>query len=104
MVRRSAFVIVLIFAMALPCAPALAASASSSGYDAPAGVTQLDVSQPNGTTSAGVPSTSRTVKQSSSSSLPFTGLDVGLIGVAGLTLLLLGFGMARISRSPRRVE
>lgn len=104
MVRRSAFIIVLTAAMALPCAPALAASASSSGYDVPAGVTQLDVSQPNGTASAGVPSPSRTVTHNSSSSLPFTGLDVGLIAVAGMALLLLGFGMARISRSPRRVE
>ena len=102
MVRRSAFVIVLIAALALPCAPALAASASASGYDQPAGVTQLDVAPPGGTTSEGVPS--RTVKHPSSSSLPFTGLDVGLIALAGLTLLLLGFGMARISRSPSRVE
>lgn len=32
--------------------------------------------------------------------LPFTGLDVALIGIAGGSLLVLGFGMRRLTRAP----
>jgi hypothetical protein len=34
----------------------------------------------------------------SSDSLPFTGMDVTLLGVGGLSLLALGFGVRRLSR------
>lgn len=40
---------------------------------------------------------------SSSDELPFTGLDLGLIGVAGGSLLLLGMGMRRLTRAPDAV-
>ena len=32
--------------------------------------------------------------------LPFTGLDLGLLGAAGGMLLVLGFGMRRLMRAP----
>lgn len=35
----------------------------------------------------------------SSGSLPFTGVDLGLMGVAGGSLLLIGLGMRRLTRS-----
>ena len=35
--------------------------------------------------------------------LPFTGLDLGLLAVAGGSLLLLGFGMRRLTRAPDNV-
>ena len=35
--------------------------------------------------------------------LPFTGLDLGLVAVAGASLMLLGFGMRRLTRSPGSV-
>ena len=34
-----------------------------------------------------------------SGELPFTGLDLGLLGVAGASLLLVGFGMRRMTRA-----
>ena len=40
---------------------------------------------------------------SSSEELPFTGLDLGLLAVAGGSLLLLGFGMRRLTRGPNSV-
>ena len=39
-------------------------------------------------------------QQSSGGELPFTGLDVGLIAIAGASLVLLGFGMRRLTRAP----
>jgi hypothetical protein len=38
-------------------------------------------------------------KQQASNELPFTGLDVGLVGAAGAMLLAAGFGIRRLSRS-----
>jgi len=38
-----------------------------------------------------------------SDELPFTGLDLGLIGVAGGSLMLLGLGMRRLTRAPDAV-
>ena len=32
--------------------------------------------------------------------LPFTGLDLGLVAVAGASLMLLGVGMRRLTRAP----
>jgi len=34
------------------------------------------------------------------SQLPFTGADIGLLGAAGASLVLLGFGMRRLTRTP----
>ncbi len=36
----------------------------------------------------------------SSEELPFTGLDLGLVAVAGASLMLLGVGMRRLTRAP----
>lgn len=36
----------------------------------------------------------------SSDELPFTGLDLGLVAVAGFSLMLLGVGMRRLTRAP----
>lgn len=37
---------------------------------------------------------------SSGGELPFTGLDVGLIAIAGVSLLAMGFAMRRLTRAP----
>ncbi len=41
-----------------------------------------------------------TTAETSGGSLPFTGLDVVLIAVAGTGILALGLGMRRLTRSP----
>ena len=38
-------------------------------------------------------------RTATSGELPFTGLDLGLLGVAGASLLLMGAGMRRMTRS-----
>lgn len=40
------------------------------------------------------------IESAGTGSLPFTGLDIGLIGIAGGVLLLFGLGMRRLTRSP----
>lgn len=39
-------------------------------------------------------------KVSSGGELPFSGLDVGLIAIAGASLVLMGFAMRRLTRAP----
>ena len=50
---------------------------------------------------AGEPSSS--AEPSSAEELPFTGLDLGLLAVAGGSLLVLGLGMRRLTRGPNSV-
>ncbi|MEJ7817208.1 MAG: hypothetical protein WKF49_00890 [Thermoleophilaceae bacterium] len=40
---------------------------------------------------------------SSGDSLPFTGLDLGLVAAAGASLMLMGVGMRRLTRAPDSV-
>lgn len=84
---------------------ALAQNPTQTGYNAiPSGVTQIQLKQPKpGTPSASVQAaaTNNTTPTASSgkSSLPFTGLDVGLAVAAGALLLALGLGIRRLSRT-----
>jgi hypothetical protein len=61
-----------------------ATSPVQQGYSTTAGVVQTQVNSP---------------KEQSSGELPFTGLDVGLVGAAGAMLLGAGFGIRRLSRT-----
>ena len=65
------------------------------GYSTPGGAVQTQVDRGNDPGNETPPPQS---VQESSSSLPFTGLDVALIVGAGGMLLLLGFGLRRFSR------
>jgi hypothetical protein len=76
------------FAVSAPIATA-ATSPVQQGYSTTAGVVQSQVNAPKDETRA----------QTSSSDLPFTGLDVGLVGAAGAMLLGAGFGIRRLSRT-----
>jgi hypothetical protein len=85
-------------ALAAGAPAAFAQSPSEEGYGEPAGAvqTQLNGSGPAAKTeTAGAAATTQNAK---TSGLPFTGLDVALIVGAGGVLLLLGFGMRRLSR------
>ncbi|MGI8750616.1 MAG: hypothetical protein ACR2J6_08745 [Thermoleophilaceae bacterium] len=42
-------------------------------------------------------------RSASGDSLPFTGLDLGLVAAAGASLMLLGAGMRRLTRAPDSV-
>lgn len=80
-------------------APAAYAQSGQDGYqgDAPSILDQTsgDPVAKSGTS----PSTQKAATQrtASSDALPFTGLDLGIVAVAGGSLMLLGFGMRRLT-------
>ena len=82
-------------ALLLFAAPAASAETSAQpGYSTPAGNIQQQV---GGGHDAPRPRTAPV--ESRGGSLPFTGLDLGLVGAAGGVLLAAGFAVRRLSRS-----
>jgi hypothetical protein len=89
----SAVWVALLFA-----APAAGAqSAAQNGYAQPAGSVQQQLSSTHDDSHARAVAT-----DSRGSSLPFTGLDIGLVGAASGVLLAIGFGIRRLSRAEPR--
>ena len=104
--------------MSLSTAPALAASPSATGYDETGANEVLQVlgaSESNPPAAGGTNGASGTAGvtaevaapteagEVSSSSLPFTGLDVGIVLLAGAALLGVGLVMRRTAR-PRTTQ
>lgn len=59
---------------------------------------------PNGNSTAGDSGSGPSDTQSSDGgSLPFTGADLGVVGGAGAMLILLGFGLRRMTHRPSQV-
>ena len=86
-------------AVGAPAAVAQTTDPSQEGYSTPGGAVQTQLDNGNDPGNEATTSGPRTVQSAdSSSSLPFTGLDVALIVGAGGMLLLLGFGLRRFSR------
>jgi hypothetical protein len=83
-------------------APAFAEDSSLEGYGGPGSDVLSEIQQPSGQVaekkSAPVSNQAGESAQSSGT-LPFTGLDLGLLGAAGAGLLALGIGMRRLTRS-----
>ena len=91
--RKTSISILIGAALALSAPVASAATSPvQQGYSTTAGVVQSEVNAPKEQASA-------PAHQSNGNELPFTGLDVGLVGVAGAMLLGAGFGIRRLSRS-----
>ena len=88
---------VLVGAALATSAPIASAATSpvQQGYSTTAGVVQSQVNAPKQQAQAPATETS----SNGGSNLPFTGLDVGLVGAAGAMLLGAGFGIRRLSRS-----
>jgi len=86
-------ILVLAFVLA---APAFAQPSSQDGYTDQAGQVQAQVDEES---SAPVAATGS--GGGGGGSLPFTGLDVALIGGAGVLLVGAGIGMQRLTRAPR---
>jgi hypothetical protein len=74
---------------------ALAASATQSGYD---DTNDVKVTKDKSTTSPTKATAKATPAATTASSLPFTGLEAGLIGVAGLGLAGTGLFLRRAAR------
>ena len=93
--KTVAVIAVLLLSLAL-AAPAAFAQSSLDGYiqEGPA-----IVDKTSGDGNGDVPG-SGDAAGTSSAELPFTGLDLGLLGAAGASLLVLGVGMRRLTREP----
>ena len=101
----------VVLALALPSA-ALAQSPGAQGYRGNDGITQGIVESDgggnggNGAQGAGTsPSSDQrsTGSGSDGGSLPFTGADLGVLALAGGLLLLMGFGLRRMTHRPSEV-
>jgi hypothetical protein len=91
--------VVASIALAISAPAAFAQSAVQNGYSQPGGVIQSQVSNGNpSSTPEASTSTPAAKTQTSSSQLPFTGLDLGLVLAAGAMLLAAGLGIRRVSR------
>ena len=84
--------LVLLLSLAL-AAPAAFAQSSQDGY-IQEGPSIVDRTSNNGDNGDEGDTGAQT-----SAELPFTGLDLGLLGVAGASLLLMGAGMRRMTRA-----
>jgi hypothetical protein len=83
-------------------APAFAEDSSLEGYGGPGSDVLSEIQQPSGNApqqSAPVQNTAGESAKASSGNLPFTGLDLGLLGAAGVGLLGLGIVMRRLTRT-----
>jgi hypothetical protein len=81
---------------------AFAASPTTEGYNSPGGVVQDEIQTKPASTSSNTPAAATTPAAAANSGgkLPFTGLDLGLVVIAGGVLLVLGLGIRRFTRPP----
>ena len=91
MKRLALLMAVVAVALAL-AAPAYAQNAVSDAYAGKGGGIVGTVEGGNG------PSTPQQVQASSNDSLPFTGLDIGLLALGGIALVGVGVGLRRFAR------
>ncbi len=97
MKTRTISILAALVVMLVVAAPAFAQTASQSGYSGQGGQVQGQVDEDSTTPVAVVESGG---SDSGGGSLPFTGLDVGLLAGAGLLLAGAGIGMRRLTRAP----
>ncbi len=90
----------LLLSLAL-AAPAAFAQSSQEGYiqEGPSIVDRTGGDDQPGTGTGSGTGADTDTRTTTSGELPFTGLDLGLLGVAGASLLLMGAGMRRMTRS-----
>lgn len=94
MSRFRATLLGLVTGLCISAPPAAAQTASPQGYSTPAGQVQSDVDSGTG----GLRAAPRRAS-GEGSHLPFTGLDVGLLGGVGFGLVLIGEGLSRLTRA-----
>jgi hypothetical protein len=100
--RSFACLVALVTAVALAvAAPISSAQTSQGGYTPPGSNVQAEIqdspSTPAGDPSASTAATTTRSGSRASGTLPFTGLDVGFIGLAGAGLVLGGLGLRRMT-------
>jgi hypothetical protein len=94
--KRLAFFLVVVALALVAVAPAYGQSASTDAYAGKSGGVLGAVNSGGGGPSA--PAPAQQVQTSSTGSLPFTGLDVGLLALGGVALVGVGVGLRRFAR------
>ncbi len=108
--RSFACLVALVAASALAvAAPIASAQTSQGGYTPPGSNVQAEIQDSPSTPSDGSSATkaATTVHRSGSTgnaALPFTGLDLGFIGLVGVGLVLVGFTLRRMTVRGARAE
>jgi hypothetical protein len=89
--------IAIVCALALMVPSVAFAQSSDEGYGGSGGIAgQIESGSPPGNGSA-------PVESDQGASLPFTGADLGVLAMAGGMLVLLGFGLRRLTHRPSEV-
>ncbi len=86
------FIVLAIAAMALALVPFALADATQSVYNGSGTKTQQDLGK------AAPAKTVTTSAKPASGALPFTGMDLGLVGLAGIGLAVMGYSLRRLAR------
>jgi hypothetical protein len=97
--KRLAFILVVVALALVAVAPAYGQSASTDAYAGKSGGVLGAVNSGGGNSGTpSAPAPARQVQTSSTGSLPFTGLDVGLLALGGIGLVGVGVGLRRFAR------
>jgi len=99
--KRLALLMVAVALALVVAGPAYAQSATSDAYAGKGGgiVGTVNTGGPSGNgPSASAPQQVQVASSSGSGSLPFTGLDVGLLALGGVALVGVGIGLRRFAR------
>lgn len=86
--------VALVISLSL-AAPAFAGSSTGEGYREVSGNVQQQVADPS---DDGTPREATATRSVDEGSLPFTGLEIAFIGIAGLGLVGVGFGLRTLTR------
>lgn len=98
-----AYLVALAAAAALAvAAPIASAQTSQGGYVPPGSNVQVEIQDspstpPNGPSASKAATTVHRSGSTGSAALPFTGLDLGFIGIVGVGLVLVGFTLRRMT-------
>jgi hypothetical protein len=95
-------VFALLVVMAMLALPAAAFAGTGPGYGTPSGTVQTTIengTSPKKATQSVPAAATSTPAAPSKGSLPFTGLQVGLVAIAGLALVGTGVGLRKLGSS-----
>ncbi len=95
--KRLALLMAVVAVALAVAAPAYAANAVNDTYAGRGGGIVGTVDSGNGPT-ASTPQQVQATNSSDSGSLPFTGLDIGLLAIGGIALVGVGVGLRRFAR------
>jgi hypothetical protein len=98
--RRFACLLPVIAACALAvAAPSASAQTSQGGYTPPSSNTQAEIQSdaPSHNSRPASTTVHRTTSSDGNGVLPFTGLDLGFIGLVGVGLVAVGLGLRRLT-------